>query len=80
MLGEPGSGIKTIIQMVALTRYDCMLGSSSLMMQAVKEAVWHIRARCFWKKLHQQPLMLNVLADLALAGRVGNLDADCPRT
>ena len=67
MLGEPGSGIKTIIQMVALTRYDCMLGSSSLMMQAVKEAVWHTSERAvFGKKLHQQPLMLNVLADLAL--------------
>ena len=67
LLGEPGRGINTIIQMVALTRYDCMLGSSSLMMQAAKEAIWHTSGRSvFGKNLHQQPLMLNVLADLAL--------------
>lgn len=67
LLGEPGRGIATIIQMVALTRYDCMLGSSSLMLQAVKEAIWHTSGRSvFGKNLHQQPLMLNVLADLAI--------------
>ncbi|WP_404340998.1 acyl-CoA dehydrogenase family protein [Pseudoalteromonas mariniglutinosa] len=67
LLGEPGRGINTIIQMVALTRYDCMLGSSALMMQGVKEAIWHTSERSvFGKSLHQQPLMLNVLADLAL--------------
>ncbi|SBS32541.1 Putative acyl-CoA dehydrogenase AidB [Marinomonas spartinae] len=67
LLGEPGRGIATIIQMVALTRYDCMLGSSALMMQAAKEAIWHTSGRSvFGKNLHQQPLMLNVLADLAL--------------
>ena len=67
LLGEPGRGIATIIQMVALTRYDCMLGSSSLMLQAVKEAIWHTAGRnVFGKNLHQQPLMLNVLADLAI--------------
>ena len=67
LLGEPGRGIATIIQMVALTRYDCMLGSSSLMLQAVKEAIWHTAGRSvFGKNLHQQPLMLNVLADLAI--------------
>ncbi len=67
LLGEPGRGIATIIQMVALTRYDCMLGSSSLMLQAVKEAIWHTSGRnVFGKNLHQQPLMLNVLADLAI--------------
>ncbi|MCW8093117.1 acyl-CoA dehydrogenase family protein [Alteromonas sp. ASW11-130] len=67
MLGEEGKGITTIIQMVALTRYDCMLGSSALMAQATKEAIWHTRERkVFGKYLHQQPLMLNVLADLAL--------------
>ena len=53
--------------MVALTRYDCMLGSSALMAQAAKEAIWHTSGRSvFGKNLHDQPLMLNVLADLAL--------------
>ncbi|MCW8107717.1 acyl-CoA dehydrogenase family protein [Alteromonas ponticola] len=67
MLGEEGRGIATIIQMVALTRYDCMLGSSALMAQAAKEAIWHTGERkVFGKFLHEQPLMLNVLADLAL--------------
>lgn len=67
LLGEPGKGIKTIIQMVALTRYDCMIGSSALMAQATKEAIWHTADReVFGKPLHHQPLMQNVLADLAL--------------
>ena len=67
LLGEEGRGIATIIQMVALTRYDCMLGSSALMAQAAKEAIWHTAGRSvFGKNLHQQPLMLNVLADLAI--------------
>ncbi|OOE41451.1 DNA alkylation response protein [Salinivibrio kushneri] len=67
LLGEPGKGIKTIIQMVALTRYDCMIGSSALMAQATKEAIWHTAGReVFGKPLHHQPLMQNVLADLAL--------------
>ncbi|MCC2617286.1 acyl-CoA dehydrogenase family protein [Aestuariibacter halophilus] len=67
MLGQPGRGIATIIQMVALTRYDCMLGSSALMAQAAKEAIWHTHGRqVFGKNLHDQPLMCNVLADLAL--------------
>ncbi|WP_018983606.1 acyl-CoA dehydrogenase family protein [Salinimonas chungwhensis] len=67
LLGEEGKGINTIIQMVALTRYDCMLGSSALMAQAAKEAIWHTAGReVFGKPLHEQPLMVNVLADLAL--------------
>lgn len=67
LLGEEGRGVATIIQMVALTRYDCMLGSSALMAQAAKEAIWHTSGRSvFGKNLHDQPLMLNVLADLAL--------------
>ncbi|WP_102798979.1 acyl-CoA dehydrogenase family protein [Bowmanella denitrificans] len=67
LLGEEGRGIATIIQMVALTRYDCMLGSSALMAQAAKEAIWHTSGRSvFGKNLHDQPLMMNVLADLAL--------------
>lgn len=67
LLGEEGRGINTIIQMVALTRYDCMIGSSALMAQATKEAIWHTSGRSFFgSNLHEQTLMLNVLADLAL--------------
>ncbi|MEL6115605.1 acyl-CoA dehydrogenase family protein [Photobacterium sp. SP02] len=67
LLGEEGRGIRTIIDMVALTRYDCMIGSSALMAQAAKEAIWHTSGRSvFGRNLHDQPLMINVLADLAL--------------
>lgn len=67
LLNHEGQGVRTIIEMVALTRYDCMIGSSALMGQAAREAIWHTAGReVFGKPLHQQPLMLNVLADLAL--------------
>ncbi|GGD51305.1 acyl-CoA dehydrogenase family protein [Lacimicrobium alkaliphilum] len=67
LLNEEGRGVRTIIEMVALTRYDCMIGSGALMGQAAREAIWHTAGReVFGKPLHQQPLMLNVLADLAL--------------
>jgi len=53
--------------MVALTRLDCMIGSSALMRQAVAQAIHHASHRkAFGKLLAQQPLMQNVLADLAL--------------
>jgi len=67
LIGEEGRGVRTIIDMVSLTRYDCMLGSSALMAQAAKEAIWHTAGRnVFGRSLHQHLLMLNVLADLAL--------------
>lgn len=67
LVGEEGRGIATIIEMVALTRLDCLTGSSALMRQAVVRAVHHCRHRkAFGKYLVQQPLMRNVLADLAL--------------
>ena len=67
MIGEQGRGIRNIIEMVALTRFDCMVGSSAGMRQAVTQAVYHTHFRkAFGKKLDQQPLMMNVLADLAL--------------
>jgi len=66
-VGEEGRGVSTILQMVALTRLDCMIGSASLMRQAVVQAVHHARHRqAFGKRLIEQPLMRNVLADLAL--------------
>lgn len=66
-VGEEGRGVATILEMVALTRQDCMIGSSSLMRQALVQAIHHTRHRvAFGKKLVDQPLMKNVLADLAL--------------
>jgi len=67
MVGEPGRGVATILQMVMLTRQDCIIGSASLMRQALVQAVHHARhRRAFGKLLVDQPLMRNVLADLAL--------------
>ncbi|MBS1148343.1 MAG: Acyl-CoA dehydrogenase [Myxococcaceae bacterium] len=67
MCGEEGRGVATILEMVALTRQDCMIGSSSLMRQALVQAIHHCRHRsAFGKRLAEQPLMRNVLADLAL--------------
>jgi len=67
MIGEEGRGIPTIIEMSNYTRLDCCIGSSGLMRQAVAQAAHHARHRsAFQKKLIDQPLMTNVLADLAL--------------
>ncbi|WP_334128088.1 acyl-CoA dehydrogenase family protein [Sneathiella sp.] len=67
MLGEEGRGVRTIIEMVQGTRYYCAIGSASLMRQALTQALHHASHRsAFQKKLIQQPLMQNVLADLAL--------------
>jgi putative acyl-CoA dehydrogenase len=67
MVGEEGRGVRTIINMVAMTRFDCMIGSSGGMRQAVVQAIHHCRQRAaFGRKLVDQPLMQNVLADLAL--------------
>lgn len=67
MVGEEGRGVPTIIEMVALTRFDCMVGSSSLMRQALTQASHHCAHRqVSGRLLAEQPLMQNVLADLAL--------------
>ncbi|KAB1150059.1 DNA alkylation response protein [Streptomyces luteolifulvus] len=66
-VGAEGRGVRTIIDMVAATRLDCVLGSAGLMRQAVAQAVHHCTHReAFGGKLADQPLMRNVLADLAL--------------
>jgi putative acyl-CoA dehydrogenase len=66
-LGEPGRGVRTIIEMVHETRLDCILGTAAGMRQAVAEAVWHARhRRAFGRLLADQPAMAAVLADLAL--------------
>ncbi len=67
MIGEEGRGIPTIIEMVAMTRFDCMVGSSALMRQALTQASHHCAHRLVGGRvLSEQPLMQNVLADLAL--------------
>ena len=66
-LGEEGRGIRTILDMVAATRLDCVLGSSATMRQALVRAIHHTRHRvAFGSALVNQPLMRNVLMDLAL--------------
>ncbi|NPC96798.1 acyl-CoA dehydrogenase family protein [Nocardioides sp. zg-DK7169] len=66
-LGEEGRGVRTIIEMVAATRLDCVLGSTSLMRRALAEASWHAAHRsAFGARLLDQPLMRNVVADLAV--------------
>ncbi len=67
MVGEEGRGVPTIIEMVAMTRFDCMIGSSAGMRQAAAQALHHCHYRsAFGDRLSSQPLMQNVLADLAL--------------
>ncbi|GAA3793833.1 acyl-CoA dehydrogenase family protein [Streptomyces phyllanthi] len=66
-VGDEGRGVRTIIEMVAATRVDCVLGAASLMRQAVAQAVHHCTHReAFGGRLVDKPLMRNVLADLAL--------------
>ena len=67
LVGEEGRGIPIIIEMGNLTRLDCAIGSAGLMRQATVQAIHHARHRTvFQKRLVDQPLMANVLADLAL--------------
>ena len=67
MVGPEGQGVATIIEMVAMTRFDCMIGSSAGMRRAVAEAIDHCRQRkAFGALLVDQPIMTAVLADLAI--------------
>ena len=66
-VGEEGRGVRTILEMVAMTRFDCMIGSSAGQRAAAAQALHHCSIRAaFGKVLNQQPLMRNVLADLVL--------------
>ena len=66
-VGDEGRGVRTIIEMVAMTRFDCMVGSAAGQRAAVSQALHHCSIRrAFGKVLNQQPLMRNVLADLVL--------------
>jgi putative acyl-CoA dehydrogenase len=66
-VGDEGKGIRTIIQMVQLTRQDCAIASAGLMRSGLAHALHHARHRSvFQKHLADQPLMQSVLADMAL--------------
>jgi putative acyl-CoA dehydrogenase len=67
LIGEEGKGIRTIIQMVQLTRQDCAIASVGLMRSGLAHALHHVRHRSvFQKHLSDQPLMRAVLSDMAL--------------
>jgi putative acyl-CoA dehydrogenase len=67
LVGEAGRGVPTIIEMVAHTRLDCVIGSAAGMRWAVANATWHAAHRsAFGRPLIDQPLMTNVLADLCV--------------
>jgi putative acyl-CoA dehydrogenase len=66
-LGPEGAGVRTIIEMVQLTRLDCAVTSAGMMRMALAQAVHHARYRtAFQRKLIDQPMMRAVLADLAV--------------
>jgi putative acyl-CoA dehydrogenase len=66
-VGEEGRGVRTIIEMVQLTRVDCVIGSAGIMRSALAQAAHHTRSRTvFQKKLSDQPMMRHLIADLGL--------------
>ena len=74
MIGDEGRGVPTIIEMANYTRLDCVIGSAALMRAALVQAIHHARHRvAFGKHLADQPLMRNVLADLALESEAATL-------
>lgn len=74
LVGEEGRGVRTIIDMVSATRLDCVLGSAATMRAALARAVHHTsHRRAFGAVLVDQPLMRNVLTDLALESEAATL-------
>jgi len=74
LIGEEGRGVQTIIEMVNHTRLDCVIGSASGMRAGVAQATWHTAHRsAFGKLLAEQPLMLNVLADLCVESEAATI-------
>ncbi|MGK5640021.1 acyl-CoA dehydrogenase family protein [Streptomyces sp. URMC 126] len=66
-VGEPGRGVRTIVEMVNMTRLDCVIGSAAGMRAGLRQALHHTTyRRAFGAELIDQPLMRNVLADLAV--------------
>ncbi|HYU02367.1 MAG TPA: acyl-CoA dehydrogenase family protein [Jatrophihabitantaceae bacterium] len=67
LVGAEGAGVRTVIDMVTMTRLDCVIGSSSLQRAALVQALHHARHRsAFGRPLIEQPLMREVLTDLAV--------------
>jgi putative acyl-CoA dehydrogenase len=76
LVGEEGRGVPTIIEMVNLTRLDCTLGSATSMRTGLTHAVHHAQHRkAFGEYLIDQPLMRNVLADLAVEAEAATMVA-----
>jgi len=76
LIGDPGRGVRTIIEMVNRTRLDCVLGAAAGMRQTVAEAAWHARHRkAFGATLIDQPAMTNVIADLQLEAEAATWQA-----
>ncbi|WP_431773782.1 acyl-CoA dehydrogenase family protein [Streptomyces cucumeris] len=66
-VGEPGRGVRTIVEMVNMTRLDCVIGSAAGMRTGLRQALHHAEhRRAFGAELIDQPLMRHVLADLAV--------------
>ncbi|HLM63756.1 MAG TPA: isovaleryl-CoA dehydrogenase [Acidimicrobiales bacterium] len=75
-VGDEGRGVRTIIDMVTHTRLDCVLGATATMRQATVQALHHATHRhAFGKALVDQPLMRNVLADLAVESEAATVTA-----
>jgi putative acyl-CoA dehydrogenase len=76
LVGEEGRGVRTIIEMVNMTRLDCVLGTATGMRTGVTLAAHHAAHRtAFGRRLADQPLMANVLADLALESEATTMAA-----
>jgi putative acyl-CoA dehydrogenase len=76
LVGEEGRGVPTIIEMVNHTRIDCVLGTTALLRRAVAEATHHAAHRsAFGRRLIDQPLMRNVLADLCVESEAATVTA-----
>ncbi|HEX7321835.1 MAG TPA: acyl-CoA dehydrogenase family protein [Mycobacterium sp.] len=76
LIGEEGRGVSVIIEMVNLTRLDCALGSATSMRSGLTRAVYHAQHRkVFGAYLIDQPLMRNVLADLAVEAEAATMVA-----
>ncbi len=76
LVGEEGRGVSTIIEMVNLTRLDCTLGSATSMRQGLTMAIHHAQNRkAFGEYLIDQPLMRNVIADLAVEAEAATIIA-----
>ncbi len=74
LIGVEGRGVQTLVEMANTTRLDCVIASSALMRQGLVQALHHARHRmAFGRLLAEQPLMMNVLTDLALESEAATL-------